>query len=298
MLVPGGKAPDALALGTGTVSVDSGCGATAVLVARRGRAFTARWRECQGRRTRLQARFVKRCEAVAVRWRLAGKRSRFIAVRSRCGDGLADLRGVEACDDGNAADCDGCAVDCSAVTDGCVAGASCEGYSGPPHPPATCSQVFLDHPDVLAGCTTGSGDAGTWTTDEDGLPAYDVLVDERCDAAATAYSPRPRPLRDPIHAIGNGHGLMAMAHASGAVELYTQDREDPLDYGLVEFWDPNLHQVALELLTSDLLRAGITDGIERRRRAPAAYTTAGDLVRFTLPPAPGTGVAWGIAPAP
>jgi acyl-CoA thioester hydrolase len=47
----------------------------------------------------------------------------------------------------------------------------------------------------------------------------------------------------------------------------TNPTEDPLDYGLVEFWDPNpLHQVALELLTSDLLRAGITDGIERRRR--------------------------------
>ena len=49
--------------------------------------------------------------------------------------------------------------------------------------------------------------------------------------------------------------------------------EETLDYGLVEFWDPNLHQVALELLTSDLLQAGITDGIERRRRALATRFT-------------------------
>ncbi len=338
-------------------------------VVRRGRGFSARWRDCGGRKARLRARFLQGCDTVAVRWRRGGARARFIAVRSRCGDGLTDPRALEACDDGNAADCDACAADCGAVTDACLAASSCAAYARPPHPPATCPDVTLDRPDVLTSCTSGSGDAGSWTVDADGLPAYDLLVDERCDAAATAYSPRPRPLRDPIHVIGNGRGLMAMAHASGGIELYTQDRghkwvnridlwRDPddaafppqlgggfsyfavagspevgstrfedrpvgapqsrrfgvgyvetvtpaeriavrrrvlapdsdaralvaevevtnptgetLDYGLVEFWDPNLHQVALELLTSDLLQAGTTDAIERRRRALAGRFT-------------------------
>lgn len=371
VLVTGSALRDALEVAAGRVSVDGGCAATAMKVQRRRRAFTARWRDCQGRRARLRARFVKGCDTVAVTWRRASRRpTRFIAVRSRCGDGLADLRGVEACDDGNAADCDGCAGDCSAVTDACVAGSSCAGYvaAGPP-PASPCAGVDAGSPDTLVACTTGSGSAGTWVVDAGGLPAYDFAVDQRCDPAGAAYSPRPRPLRDPIHVLGNGRGLMAMAHASGAVELYTQDRghkwvnrvdlwRDPdqldfppqlgggfsyytvgpspvvhstrfednpvgnrqrrrfgvgyvetitedavvvvrrrvlapdadaralvvevevsnptggaLDVGLVEFWDPNLHQVALELLTSDLLQPGITDGIERRRRALAAQFT-------------------------
>jgi hypothetical protein len=36
---------------------------------------------------------------------------------------------------------------------------------------------------------------------------------------------------------------------------------------LVEFWDPNLNQIVVELLTSDVLGEGITDAVERRRRA-------------------------------
>ncbi|MBS1123173.1 MAG: Cellobiose phosphorylase [Deltaproteobacteria bacterium] len=79
-------------------------------------------------------------------------------------------------------------------------------------------------PQTLVACDTGSALAGVWAIDDEGLPAYDLLVDERCDDAATAYSPRPRPIRDPIHVIGDGFGTVAMAHASGGVELYTQDR--------------------------------------------------------------------------
>jgi hypothetical protein len=370
VLVPGGGTPDAVDLAGGTVSIDSGCRAAPLHIRQRGRRFTARWRECSGRRARLRARFTAGCDVMALRWRRASRRwTRLVASRSRCGDLVTDGRAHEACDDGNAADCDGCAADCSAVTDGCVAAVGCDGYTSPPRPPASCPDVFLDRPDTLVGCTTGSGDAGSWNADDDGLPAYDFLVDERCDAAASAYTPRPRPLRDPIHAVGNGRGLIAMAHASGAVELYSQDRghkwvnhldlwrdpdqpdyppqlaggfsyytvgdspevgstrfedrpvgapqtrrfgvgyvetvtlderisvrrrvfapdaaaralvaevqvtnptEETLDYGLVEFWDVNLHQLRLELLTSDLLQAGTTDAIERRRRALAARFT-------------------------
>src|SRR4029450_6000343 len=63
------------------------------------------------------------------------------------------------------------------------------------------------------------------------------------------------------------------ARALVAEVLVTNPIEETLDYGLVEFWDPNLHQVALELLTSDLLQPGITDSIERRRRATATTFT-------------------------
>ncbi|MEO8704409.1 MAG: hypothetical protein ABI867_30430 [Kofleriaceae bacterium] len=83
-------------------------------------------------------------------------------------------------------------------------------------------------PRTLVACDTGSALAGTWTIDASGLPAYDLWIDERCDAAATAYSPRDqdpaRALKDPMHVIGDGHGTVAMAHASGGLDVYTQDR--------------------------------------------------------------------------
>jgi len=79
-------------------------------------------------------------------------------------------------------------------------------------------------PGALVACDTGGALAGTWAIDAEGLPAYDLLVDERCDEAATAYSPRDRPLRDPVHVIGDGFGTVAMAHASGGIDVYTQDR--------------------------------------------------------------------------
>ena len=79
-------------------------------------------------------------------------------------------------------------------------------------------------PQALVACDTGGALAGTWAIDDEGLPAYDLLVDQRCDEAATAYSPRDRALRDPVHVIGDGFGTVAMAHASGGIDVYTQDR--------------------------------------------------------------------------
>ena len=89
---------------------------------------------------------------------------------------------------------------------------------------SACDDVNADQPEALARCLRGSGHLGRWSVDAAGLPAYDFTVEERCDPAAHAYSPRTTPLRDPIHLIGNGRGLVAMAHASGGVEIYTQDR--------------------------------------------------------------------------
>jgi Glycosyl hydrolase 36 superfamily, catalytic domain len=244
----------------------------------------------------------------------------------------------------------------------------CEGFAVPARPDTSvCGDVNADAPDRLTACLRGSGHLGTWSVDAAGLPAYDFAVDERCDPVAHAFSPRPTPLRDPIHVIGNGRGLVAMAHASGGVEIYTQDRghkwinhvdtwSDPLNpdyppqlgggftyytvaspagarvgstrfedlpvnratqmqsrrfgvgyfetvthdtditvrrrvfapdaaaralvaqvtvenptnrpqhYEVVEFWDVNVYQITLELLTSDLGFPGVTEAIDHRRR--------------------------------
>ena len=100
---------------------------------------------------------------------------------------------------------------------------SCAVYARPERAVSTGCGDPTD-PRTLVACDTGSADIGTWAIDDDGLPAFDLLVDERCDPAATAYSPRKEPLRDPLHVVGDGYGLVAMAHASGGLDLYTQDR--------------------------------------------------------------------------
>ncbi len=87
-----------------------------------------------------------------------------------------------------------------------------------------CDDVDAADPTTLVNCSRGSGYVGGWTVDPDGLPAYDFTAEQRCDPAASHWSPRETPQRDPVHLIGNGRGLVAMAHASGGVEIYTQDR--------------------------------------------------------------------------
>jgi hypothetical protein len=252
----------------------------------------------------------------------------------------------------------------------------CTGFVPPPRlDTSACGDVNADQPEQLAACLRGSGRLGRWSVDAAGLPAYDFTVEQRCDPVTQAYSPRKTPLRDPIHLIGNGRGLVAMAHASGAVEIYSQDRghkwingvdtwsdpsnptyplqlgggfnyytivrgqasspvgstrfedlpvnraaqmqtrrfgvgyfetvthdaeitlrrrvfapdadaralvahvsvenptDKPLHYEIVEFWDVSIHQLPLELLTSDLGLPGVTESIDRRRRALMAQFT-------------------------
>jgi hypothetical protein len=242
---------------------------------------------------------------------------------------------------------------------------TCADLEAPIRPDTSaCDDVDAADPTSLVPCPRGSGYVGVWTIDGDGLPAYDFTAEQRCDPAARHWSPRSTEQRDPIHLIGNGRGLVAMAHASGGVEIYTQDRghkwinrvdtwSDPqtpdypqqlgggfsylvdgeqtlstrfedlplgqateqqtrrfgvgyaetvTDFGdlrvrrrtlapdsdaralvaeveienlsstdrdldLVELWDVNIHQLPVELATSDLLVPGITEGIDRKRRA-------------------------------
>ena len=227
----------------------------------------------------------------------------------------------------------------------------------------SCEEVSADDPKRLSQCLKGSGSPGRWAVDDDGLPAYDFAIEQRCDPAGGHFSPRPTAQRDPIHLVGNGKGVVSMAHASGGVEVYSQERghkwinfidpgtddngvrfepqlgggfsyvvqgdevfstrfEDlPIDraldlqsrrfgvgyyetvtqrgdfaitrktfapdadaralvsevtienrtaqeqvYGLIEFWDVNIHEIPVELLTSDLVVVGTTDAIAQRRR--------------------------------
>ncbi|MCA9492849.1 MAG: hypothetical protein KC621_23115, partial [Myxococcales bacterium] len=101
----------------------------------------------------------------------------------------------------------------------------CDGFVIPERADTSaCGDVDADDPTLLSECLVGSGHAGLWRVDDDGLPAYQLTVDHRCDPAGQHWSPRPRPQGNPVHALGNGRGLMAMARSSGAVELYSQDR--------------------------------------------------------------------------
>jgi len=114
---------------------------------------------------------------------------------------------------------------------------SCELYTRPARTPLGCGDP--SDPRTLVACDTGSGDLGAWAVDDDGLPAYDVLVDERCDPAASAWTPRARPLIGPLHVVGDGYGTVAMAHASGGLDLYTQDRGHKFPVRIDTWRDPD-----------------------------------------------------------
>jgi len=118
--------------------------------------------------------------------------------------------------------------------------ALCEGFTPPARDDASaCAAVDLSQPDVLASCLEGSGHAGVWAVDADGLPAYDLTVEHRCDPAGYLESEVTGERHGPVHLVGNGRGTVAVAHASGAVELYSQDR-GPKWLNKVESWrDPD-----------------------------------------------------------
>lgn len=100
--------------------VDPACGAapTRVRAMRRGWRVAARWPACGGRSLRLRSRLSRDC--TLLRGALGATRmrsSRFVAVRSRCGDGVVDAGIGERCDDGNLLAGDGCDPRCGRCVD-------------------------------------------------------------------------------------------------------------------------------------------------------------------------------------
>ena len=103
--------------------------------------------------------------------------------------------------------------------------ALCAGYTAPAAASADgCAEVDPADPTALVDCPRGSGGAGRWAIDAAGLPVYDLRVEHRCDPAGHVTTPVRGERLAPVHLIGNGRGTLAVAHASGAVELLSHER--------------------------------------------------------------------------
>lgn len=101
----------------------------------------------------------------------------------------------------------------------------CRDFDAPAHEEASnCPDLDPDQPAALFGCQRGSGYAGQWAVDVDGLPRYDLTIEHRCDPAGYVESAASGERIGPAHLLGNGRGVVAVASASGAVELYSQER--------------------------------------------------------------------------
>lgn len=158
-------AVDALVVEDGQVTLSSGCAATEIRLkaTRHGTRLKAKWGSCVGLRGRVKLRALigPGCDTVAGKFKAKHFKRSFMGDRvpNICGDGSMD--GAEACDDANAASCDGCAgdclrldglcgdglVECGEACDGvgsCPEGQSCDGTS------CTCQP---DIPDVCAEAT-------------------------------------------------------------------------------------------------------------------------------------------------
>jgi cysteine-rich repeat protein len=112
---------DVVAIDEEDVIVDPACGSAALRgrAAKRGWRVAARWRGCRGKRVvRLNARASADCTLLRGNIGAPGTRAtRFVAIASRCGDGLVDAGEGERCDDGNANDADGCDSACGRCVD-------------------------------------------------------------------------------------------------------------------------------------------------------------------------------------
>ncbi len=100
---------------------------------------------------------------------------------------------------------------------------------------------------ALRECLKGSGHMGSWAVDSDGLPAFDFSLEQRCDEAAAHLTSSGLLQSDPVHLIGNGRGLVAMAHASGGVEIYSQDRGHKWINHIDDWRDPDNKDFPVQL---------------------------------------------------
>ena len=102
-----------------------------------------------------------------------------------------------------------------------------------------CANANVGDPSALSECLKGSGRAGAWSVDAHGMPAFDFGIEQRCDSRARVQTSQGEQQDDPVHLIGNGRGMVAMAHASGAVEIYSQDRGNTWINHVDDWQDPD-----------------------------------------------------------
>jgi cysteine-rich repeat protein len=109
---------DVIVLDAAKVVVDPECGDASISTRGRSR-LAARWRGCRGRRAfRLKLRASADCTLLHGTVSAPGARaSRFVAIASRCGDGVVDGGTGERCDDGNQDPDDGCDASCGRCVD-------------------------------------------------------------------------------------------------------------------------------------------------------------------------------------
>jgi cysteine-rich repeat protein len=109
---------DVIVLDDAKVVVDPVCGDAAIRARGRSR-LAARWHGCRSRRVfRLKARASADCTLLRGTVSAPGSHaSRFVAIASRCGDGVVDAGTGERCDDGNQDPGDGCDASCGRCVD-------------------------------------------------------------------------------------------------------------------------------------------------------------------------------------
>jgi hypothetical protein len=111
---------DVVVLDAAGAVVDPACGvATAhVRAVRGGSRVVARWLGCHGRRVlRLRVRASADCTLLRGTMSAGARRSRLVAVTSRCGDGVVDPGTGERCDDGAANGGASCDTSCGRCVD-------------------------------------------------------------------------------------------------------------------------------------------------------------------------------------
>ncbi len=109
---------DVIVLAATSAVLDPACRDAPIATHGRSR-IVARWRDCRGRRT-LRLKLHESADCTLLRGTVSAPgahASRFVAVTSRCGDGVVDAGTGERCDDGNEDPGDGCDASCGRCVD-------------------------------------------------------------------------------------------------------------------------------------------------------------------------------------
>lgn len=163
------------------VSIDSGCPPVRAKVkaTKKGTVVQAKWKTCGTlKAARLKGTIRDDCSHLVGTFKAKKRKAvRLDAVVSRCADARIDVAGGEACDDGNAVDCDGCRNDCARPDTVCGDGiVECAERCDPPQ-----TDVCRD---ICQPVSCGDGQTGPGEECDDG----NGVVDDGCDPNCTLPS--------------------------------------------------------------------------------------------------------------